>query len=212
MKSICFLLLSAAALAAQPIGFGFKAGVPLNDFLNAANSGHVTFNSHTNRYIIGPSVELRLPFGIGIEFDALYRHFGYTSSGADILGNAFSTSASAGAWEFPLVAKYRFKEIPLVHPFIEGGVSWDHLSGVSQSITSTVNLITQTSSTSNPSELHKDTTRGFVIGGGLEFRLLVVHVVPEIRFTRWGSQHFLDPNGLLNSNQNQGEFLVGFKF
>jgi opacity protein-like surface antigen len=212
MKSLCLLLLSAAALAAQPIGFGFKAGVPLNDFLDTARSGHITFDTHTNRYIIGPSVELRLPFGLGIEFDALYRHFGYSASGADILQNTFTSSTTTSAWEFPLVAKYRFKEIPLVHPFIEAGVSWDHLTGVSQSITSTVNLITRTSSTSNPPELHKDTVTGFVIGGGIDFKLLVIHVVPEIRYTRWGSKHFLDINGLLNSNQNQGEFLVGFKF
>ncbi|HXA52481.1 MAG TPA: outer membrane beta-barrel protein [Candidatus Acidoferrum sp.] len=212
MKSFCLLLLSAAALAAQPIGFGVKAGLPMNDFLDTARSGHITFDSNTNRYIIGPSVELRLPFGLGIEFDALYRHFGYNSSGADILGNSFDARTSSGAWEFPLVAKYRFKALPLIHPFVEAGVSWDHLSGVSQTLTSIVSNVARTSSTSNPPELHKDTVTGFVIGGGIDFKLLVIHVVPEVRYTRWGSKHFLDLNGLLNSNQNQGEFLVGFKF
>ena len=212
MRSFFLLLLSAAALAAQPFGFGVKAGLPMNDFLSTARSGHISYDSNTNRYIIGPSVELRLPFGLGIEFDALYRHFGFSSSGADILGNSFDARTTTGAWEFPLVAKYRFKGLPLIHPFVEAGVSWDHLSGVSQTLTSIVSNVTRTSSTSNPAELHKDTVTGFVMGGGIDFKLLVIHVVPEVRYTRWGSQHFLDLNGLLNSNQNQGEFLVGFKF
>ena len=35
---------------------------------------------------------------------------------------------------------------------------------------------------------------------------------PEIRYTRWGAQHFFDVNGLLHSNVNQGEFLLGITF
>lgn len=212
MRTLCLLLLSAAALAAQPIGFGVKAGIPMNDFLSTARSGHITFDTNTNRYIIGPSVELRLPFGLGIEFDALYRHFSYSSFGADILGNTFESRTTSGAWEFPLVAKYRFKGVPLIHPFVEGGVSWDRLSGVSQTLSTLSNTVLNTSSTSNPAELHKDTVSGFVLGGGVDFKLLVIHIVPEVRYTRWGSKHFNDINGLINSNQNQGEFLVGFKF
>jgi hypothetical protein len=47
---------------------------------------------------------------------------------------------------------------------------------------------------------------------GVDFKALVIHITPEIRYTRWGAKQFIDPNGLLNSNQNQAEFLVGFKF
>jgi len=35
--------------------------------------------------------------------------------------------------------------------------------------------------------------------------------MPEVRYTRWTSQHFTLPN-ILNSNQNQAEFLVGITF
>jgi len=41
---------------------------------------------------------------------------------------------------------------------------------------------------------------------------LVLHISPEIRYTRWGSSHFNIPNGSAISNQNQAEFLVGFTF
>ena len=50
------------------------------------------------------------------------------------------------------------------------------------------------------------------MGAGLSVKVLVIHVSPEIRFTRWGAQHFIDPNGMLHSNANQGEFLVGITF
>jgi hypothetical protein len=40
----------------------------------------------------------------------------------------------------------------------------------------------------------------------------VIKISPEVRFTRWSDQHFLDPAGLLKSNLNQAEFLVGISF
>ena len=63
-----------------------------------------------------------------------------------------------------------------------------------------------------PFELQNDTTRGFVLGAGLDVKVLLIHISPEVRFTRWGAKHFVDPNGLLNSKQNQAEFLVGITF
>jgi len=214
MKSLFLLLGSAVFLAAQPIGFGIKGGLPMNDFLNAASNQNFRFDTTTNRYIIGPSVELRFPFGLGIEFDVLYRHFGYSSfsSTSGITATITDARTSASAWEFPLVAKYKFKGAPLVHPFVEAGVSWDKLSGLTQAVTTTVASVINSSSTSNPAALNQDITRGFVLGGGVDIKALVIHIVPEIRYTRWGAKHFIDPSGLLNSNQNQGEFLIGIKF
>jgi hypothetical protein len=46
----------------------------------------------------------------------------------------------------------------------------------------------------------------------VEVKALVIHIAPEIRFTRWNDQHFLDPAGLIKSNLNQAEFLVGITF
>jgi hypothetical protein len=50
------------------------------------------------------------------------------------------------------------------------------------------------------------------MGAGLSVKVWRVTLSPEIRFTRWGAQHFIDPNGLLHSNLNQGEFLLGITF
>jgi opacity protein-like surface antigen len=214
MRPIFLLLVSAAAVCAQPIGFGIKGGLPMTDFLHAASSGSFHFDTTTNRYIIGPMVELRLPFGLGIELDALYRHFGYSSisSTSGITTTITDARTSSSAWEFPLLGKYKFKGIPLVRPYVEAGVSWNHLTGLTQAVTTTIASVTRSSTTSNPAELNQDTTRGFVIGAGVDIKALFIHVTPEIRYTRWGAKHFIDPSGLLNSNQNQGEFLIGISF
>ena len=185
--------------------------MPLTDFVNATQSSTFRFDSSTNRYIIGPTIELRLPAGFGIEFDALYRRLHYTGAGLNLI-DTFNTSSTTGnLWEFPLLLKYRFPT-PVVKPYIDAGVAWDHLSGLTQTVTRGVipNGPTVTT-TSTPDELHKNGTVGFVVGAGLDIHVLL-HISPEIRYTRWGSEHLRDAAGLLRSNQNQAEFLVGITF
>jgi opacity protein-like surface antigen len=206
MRPLFLLLLGAVSAWAQLFSYGVRAGVPLNNFLDAAKSQQFAFNSTTDRFIVGPTAELHLPFGLGVEFDILYRRFNYNGSGT-LAGVVTSSSAAGNAWEFPLLAKYRFPT-KMVHPYVDAGVAWDTLSGLKQAITR--NSIT--TSTSSPAELNTTATRGFVMGAGLSVKVLVIHVSPEIRFTRWGAQHFIDANGLLHSNVNQGEFLVGITF
>jgi opacity protein-like surface antigen len=213
MRLLFLLLLIATSAFCQPFSFGLRGGVPMTEFLNAAKSQNFTFTTSTNRYIVGPTAELRLPFGLGVEVDALYRRFSYNGTGgiSGITTTLTTTDTTGSAWEFPLLLKYRFP-MKILRPYVDAGVAWDKLSGLTQAVTSTVAAITTRSSTSNPAELSNDTSRGFVMGVGLDIKALVIHVSPEVRFTRWGAQHFVDPNGLLHSNLNQAEFLVGITF
>lgn len=214
MRSLLLLLAAVSGAAAQPFGAGLKVGVPLTDFLNAAESGNTSYSSVPNRYIVGVEGELRLPFGLGIELDVLYRHLNYSSTttiAASLANPVTTASTTSNDWEFPLVAKYKFKS-HIVRPYVEAGVAWDTLQGLTQSVKSTVAGVVGTSgSTSNPSELANSTTRGFVLGGGVDIKALLIHITPEIRYTRWGAKQFFAP-GLLSSNQNQAEFLVGITF
>ena len=179
----------------------------MTDFLHALSGQSSAFTATTNRYVIGPTAELRLPFGFGVEVDALYRHFSYNGS-----STGGGSTTTGGAWEFPLLAKYRLKLLPLVHPFVDGGVAWDKLSGLTQTVTQVVSGAAGTSSTSNPAELNTDVTAGFVFGGGVELKIMRLRIAPELRYTRWNDAHFVASNGLLHSNLNQGEFLVGLTF
>jgi opacity protein-like surface antigen len=214
-RTLLLLAVAASSAFCGPLSVGVKGGVPLTDFFTAVNSGNaglLNFTSGTNRYIIGPTVQLNLPAGLAVEFDALYRHFNFnaTSSLVDVFTN---NRATGNAWEFPLLAKYRFPT-PVVKPFVDAGVAFDTLSGLKETVVTTLvpNRQTTTTTTSNPRELKNSTTTGFVIGFGADIHAVFVHISPEIRYTRWGSAHFAIPNGSLLSNQNQAEFLVGITF
>ncbi len=209
MRLLSLLFAAAASAFCQPFSFGVKAGVPLTDFLTAAESQNVSYFTSTNRYIAGVTGELHLPFGLGVEVDALYRHVNYQESSSTI---PIAATTTASDFEFPLLGKYRFPMIKVVHPFVDAGVSFDSLAGVKQEVATVVNGVASASSTSNPSQLHNSSTRGFVIGGGVDLHFLAIHLLPEIRYTRWGAQQFFDVNGLLHSNMNQGEFLLGITF
>jgi opacity protein-like surface antigen len=205
MRALILSLLAAGPVfAAGPLGIGVKGGVPFTDFTNAVSSGSFNYTASTQRYIVGPMLELRLPFGLGVEFDALYRRFHWT--GISTLGsNVVTAVTDSNAWEFPLVAKYKFHGGP-ARPYIEGGVAWDTLQGLKTSVLSSTGI-----AASSPVR-QKSTVAGFVMGAGLDIHAIFVHISPEIRYTRWGAEHFLDPNGGFHSNQNQAEFLIGITF
>jgi hypothetical protein len=63
-------------------------------------------------------VELDLPFGVGVEFDALYRRVGYE--------DATLTEHTDSVWDFPVLAKYRFGATKF-QPFVGGGWTYRHL-------------------------------------------------------------------------------------
>jgi opacity protein-like surface antigen len=213
MKSIFLFLFIPSALLAQPLSFGIKAGVPMTDFLDTVSGSRTSITTTTNRYIVGPTLELRLPAGFGVEVDALYRHFRYDSVSS--LVDAVSTlNTSGGAWEFPLLLKKRLFHGP-IRPFVDAGISFNKIAGLSQTVQTVVfPNRTTTATNSSPAELKDSSSSGFTMGGGVEIKALLLRVTPEIRYTRWSTQHFNATifNGSLSSNLNQAEFLLGFTF
>jgi hypothetical protein len=80
MKPLLLLCLVAVSSFGQAFRVGIKGGVPLTNFYSTVSSSNFGFNSNTKRYVVGPSVELHLPFGLGVEFDALYRRVSYSGA------------------------------------------------------------------------------------------------------------------------------------
>ncbi len=143
MRYLLLLTISAATAVAQPVSFGIKAGVPLSDLVNATSvfagpGGFSNDTSMTSPYIFGPTVEARLPLGLAIELDALYRHLNYTSTFStcilcgSLAGTSGMTKTTAGDWEFPLLVKYRF-HAKRVRPYVEGGGAGEVLTSLAQS-------------------------------------------------------------------------------
>ncbi|MBV9759611.1 MAG: PorT family protein [Acidobacteriaceae bacterium] len=198
-----FFLVAGAACAQFPLSVGVKGGVALTDAFDNTNSSYINPGvslvtsqiaihdySPSKDYLVGPFVELRLPFGLGVEADALYRKldFAIVQSG-DTTPFRFYDST----WEFPILAKYRFK-LPVARPYVDAGPSFRHTQGA----------------------IDADTLshHGFAAGAGIEINALrLLHISPEIRYTRWGSDslsgNFIGPP---HSDRNQVEFLVGISF
>jgi len=196
-------------MLAQPISAGVKAGLPVTSLIDTVSSFSTTVSSQTHSYIVGPTVEVRLPAGFGVEFDALYRRFSYNANSPSV-STYLNIRTTGSDWEFPLLIKKRFASGP-IRPFLDAGVSFSKLSGLEETVVSVVNTV---SGNNNPAALKHDFATGFVIGAGLDLHLLL-HITPEVRYTRWGREHFdatIGPGASLNSTQNQAEFLLGITF
>jgi hypothetical protein len=147
------LLLPALAFS-QGLSIGVKGGVPLLDLFDDGLGGSIPLITETQRFVVGPAIELRLPAGLGIELDALYKRFDQEGGGQ---------TATGSSWEFPLLGKYRFPGT-LLRPYIEAGITFNHLSNV-------LNLETES-------------RKGFVAGGGLELKVPVLRFSAGIRYSR----------------------------
>jgi len=199
MRLVLLLLIGTWSASAQLISGGIRGGLPLTDFYQAVSSSGATLSSTSTRFIVGPTIELHLPGGFGLEADALYRHFDYRAS-VNLIDSLVNLGASNG-WEFPLLLKYRLPG-PFVRPFLDAGVAFDRWSGFKQL---QVLAVTTKSDVSG-------TNTGFVAGAGIELHTPLIRLSPEIRYTRWGASSITDLSGALRSNQNQVEVLVGLTF
>lgn len=182
------LLLGALLVAtvapgySQFVNFGVKAGVPLTDAVHGISDGTSQVLTDTDRWLVGPTAEVRLPFHLSFEVDALYRRQNYT---VNTLG--FPQSNSANDWQFPFLAKYEFRR-EVVRPFVDAGVTYRHVSnGVDPN------------------------TAGFTVGGGVALKVLFLKLAPEIRYTRFGGVTDNGSSPVVRA-QNQADLLVGFTF
>jgi hypothetical protein len=170
LLSLFFLGCAASLQAQSPLGFGIKGGYSLTSELGTFSSLGVA--SSGQYYVVGPFAELRLPFGIGVEGDALYERV---------------TSSQGGYWEFPVLANYHFSiPAPIVKPYVEAGPSFR----------------------AHTSNLPALTSRGFLAGAGVEFKLPVIRLSSDLRYTRWSQPG--PASSFPNVNQVELVFGIGF--
>ena len=184
------LVSAVPVMAAGPLAFGVKGGVPLVDLVNA----QAPYKSIFNNWTFGGVIDLDLPLGLGAEFDLMY----YGSSGYSFNGQ----STSAGAWQFPLLLKYKFGKGP-VRPYVDAGIAFRHLGDIKQ--------------LGDPSLIFSKSqgSRGFVFGGGVRFDLKLIKLAPELRYTHWDNSPITLGNlasQVVNYRQNQVEVLIGLTF
>jgi hypothetical protein len=105
---VVFLLATSSCFSQRLLTFGVKGGVPLTDFLSVTQFAPLTSRqaatSTTNPYILGPTVELRLPANLSVELDALFRHFRYQTN-VCASASCSLTTTTGNAWKAPILLK-----------------------------------------------------------------------------------------------------------
>ncbi len=213
--SLIVLACIALPLQAQlPLGFGLKGGARLTDF----TSGSSDVTSHDHVYTIGPYAELRLPAGFFIEADLLYKKSGSTLQTAVLSGNfgtnpgstlqTFVLSGQLGnslnatsfqqfdmdSFDVPLLAKKTFDAHGLIfRPFVEAGLANRYSTGLP-------GLVSGNPSTASGWQ------EGIVLGGGVQFKILMVKISGELRWSRYGN---ISASTLPKLSANQAELLFG---
>jgi opacity protein-like surface antigen len=199
MRAFILFLLAATTAWAQRLHFGVRAGVPVTALLSAAAPG---YQAATHRYTLGPTLEARLPHRLAVEVDLLYKSLEYGFAGPFSGGSTVSSSggetARASRFELPLLIKCHFTRRRLA-PFLGGGVCFNWVRGVRDS-------------GRQLAELRHRSTMGFTLGAGVERRMRVLRVSPEIRFTHWVDRNFGVRDAPLRSNLTQAEFLISLTF
>ena len=214
MKIFLFLLVTITTTqvaSAQLVSFGVKGGVP---FLQSNQGG-----DESPRYIVGPSIEFRLPAGFAIEVDALYRRVGSTSR-FGFSGNitiiptpttpyvtSFIERMRGNYWELPVLGKYYFRPRTAAwQPFV--GTGWALRMGNSRQDISQTVMDSSGNSHVESFRLHSryDVGVGAVFAAGVRFHAGRVAVVPEMRYTYWGRAV---QNTLRN---NEAGLLLGISF
>jgi hypothetical protein len=189
------VLLYALSAYAQPVSFGIVGGASLtedfqNKIIETPPTAPSIAYSTPKRWIVGGTAEVRLPFHLSIEADALYHELEFTSAAVEPNGTLNSVSpAPVVTWEFPILAKFRLS-IPLVKPFIDAGP-----------VFRTAGNLNYTSPSNH----------GFAAGLGVEAHLWKLKIAPQFRYLRWARDQnvgFFQPSTV----PDQIEFLTTISF
>ena len=198
---IVFVLFQVSSFAQKP-SIGIIGGGALTDGFQNQNvpasslsgtgigtsSATVHFYSPSKDYVVGAMLELRLPFRLSIEADALYRQLNISSVAT---ADQHPSFLHVVTWEFPVLAKYRFTPSRIA-PFAEMGPSFRAAGNLNDT---------------SPSG------HGLTVGSGVEVRVFKFKLAPALRYTRW-AQDARPATGppVPRTNPNQLELLVGFSY
>jgi hypothetical protein len=206
---VLVIFIAAISCRAQDgISVGVKGGVPLTDpFADRSVqqiiatipspfgppqiiSQTARFSNGSRNFVLGPTLELRLPLGLAIEANALYRPMEFQirqTTSLPLSATSITLVNRVDAWELPVLGKYRLP-LPVVKPYVAAGPSFR----------ATAALLAK----------HMSGT-GISTGIGIETRLGPLLIAPEVRYTHWGADGTYPSPYYVKSEQNQVEFLVG---
>jgi hypothetical protein len=192
---ICVCLLSAGVANAQALSVGVIGGAPFTNVVNGNTLNSIQSISKSTNFTIGGAIQVNLPLNLRIEVDGLFRPYSFNLTSLNLVEDI-----TAQQYSFPVLLEYRLPGPPLIKPFLEAGLQFDHLAGISAAAKSAI--------TSGPGELLRQSDAGIVIGAGIDVQVpLIIRLSGELRYIRQTLPNFQD-----FSNLNQAEVLVGVHF
>lgn len=197
-RLLLLIAISGPAALGQAVSFGLTGGAPLLD--------QALQTDESRRYMVGPSIELRLPARFALEVDALYQRVGNTTALAESAGVIFvdyTDRLRGNSWEFPVLGKYYFHTHAPWQPFV--GAGW---AARWTSRQEDISELTNSSGTLQPLAFHYSgwrATGGAVAAAGIRLHTGRVAWLPQFRYTRWGD------SGIL-TRPNEASFLLGIRF
>jgi hypothetical protein len=229
--AMVIVVLRFGAVAA---GQTVSAGIKIHDgFISAltATSGPLvgtlappigSFTTTGTRLSLGPTIEVQVPKGFAISFEAFRHRLSYDNqwiavSPSTFTRTTFQSNTAGYAWEFPFVLK-KYVGAGIQHPIYgEAGLAALHTNASEKfrrTIESTLCPVqacppTVTTGAGSPEELKHRWTSGVVFGGGVDLRFRRLHFAPELRYTRWLQQSFTTTNNVLHSNSNSVDVVLG---
>lgn len=209
--SLILVLMLPASMYPQIFSWGVKGGIPATNAFQGSSAG-----TYERRYVIGPTAELHLPFHLAFEVDALYRRSGlsgtfitYQFGGPPAPAFVGFDKTTINDWQVPFLAKWEHGG-RVIRPFIDGGVTYRHLSGENTTqffITYGTPGLTQSSPVTSGPDM-----AGATVGGGIAAKLAILRISPEIRYTHWASPPYAGTYVFRQISADQVDFLVGVTF
>src|SRR6516225_4253780 len=100
MRAIVLFLLIVPICCSQTVFVGAVAGGRLTDDVAGVA------RPESKRYVVGPMIEVSLPVGFSVEFEAIYHRHGYTAE-AFHFNQVQIDRERANSWEFPVLLRYK---------------------------------------------------------------------------------------------------------
>jgi hypothetical protein len=177
---------------------GLKFAYPTTTALaTTVTNPDITYSAHGQapKFGITGELGLGLPWGLLVEIDAMYSRLSYAATDTATLERM---EVDVNSWDFPVLVKKKFFK-SAVTPFVDGGAAFRAVNAN----TSKNNL--------QPPELIHQASAGFAFGGGLDFKVGKIHILPEFRYSQFGRENFRSLTGSLHSNLVQPMFVLGLQ-
>jgi hypothetical protein len=184
---------AASAQSLQSLSVGVKVGVPLIDPTTGGSD-------ESQPYILGGSIEFRLPASFAIEADLLYQRVGESSTIYEQGGVSEIQRLRGNDWQVPFLGKYYFGHRSTgFQPYVATGWAL-RIVGIDETFSGTGG---------SPVPANESYRSGIGVGAvaavGVRIGTQKLALTPEIRYTRWGSSTSW-------LNQNELSFLLGISY